>query len=67
MGSGGGVKFGPLVDLNTGYDKDVAVSEGTHVEERDADVVGPDEATRDLAGDDAGEDGRHARSVGCGP
>ena len=67
VGSGGSIEIGPLVDLDTGYDEDVAVSKGTHVEEGDTDVVGPDEASRDLAGDDAGEDGRHAGIVGCGP
>ena len=67
VGGGGGIEIGPLVDLDTGDDKDVAVSEGAHVEEGDTDVVGPDEASWDLAGDNAGEDGRHAGIVGCGP
>ena len=67
VGSGGSIEIGPLVDLDTGHDEDMAVSEGTHVEEGDTDVVGPDEASGDLAGDDAGEDGRHAGIVGCGP
>jgi len=65
MGDRVGFEIGPLVDLGSGYDEHMSGCEWTDVHEGNADVVGVDETTGDLAVDDAGEDGGHKGIVGC--
>lgn len=58
-----GLEIDPLVDLDPGHDHRVPELQRTDREERDADLVGPDEPTRDLAVDDASEQGSHGSNV----
>jgi hypothetical protein len=61
-----GIEVGPLVDLVDRHHERVTRRQRAHVEEGDSSIVPPQEAARDLAGDDAGEDGRHgARDYGA--
>ena len=53
------VEIGPLVDLVDRDHEHGAGGERSNVQERNGSIVTPQEAARDLTGDDAGEDGRH--------
>ena len=64
MGGSVGVEISPMVDLGSGHDENVAGRKWPDVHERNACVVGVNKTTRDLAVDDAGEDGGHKGLVG---
>ena len=56
-----------MVDLAARDHENVASGQRADVEEGDTDVVLAHEAARDLAVDDAGEDGGHVGIVGSRP
>lgn len=49
----------PVIDLESGYDQGVPGPNRIDGEEADGQFVSPDESPRELAVDDAGEQGRH--------
>lgn len=61
-----GIEVHPLVHLGTGHHHGVPELQRADREERDADLVGPDEAAGDLAVDDAREEGCHGLTVATG-
>lgn len=61
-----GIQVDPLVDLRARHDHRVPELKGTDRQERDTDVIGPDEPTGDLAVDDACEQGGHGPNVTTG-
>lgn len=62
-----GREVNPVVDLVARDHKNMASGQGANVEECDTNVVLDHEAARDLAVDDAGEDGWHVGIVGSRP
>ena len=56
-----------MVDFVAWDHENVTSGQGSNVEEGDTDVVLAHEAARDLAVDDAGEDGWHVGIVGSRP
>lgn len=59
-----GLGIGPHVNLLTRHDQRVSRRDRPRRQERDALLVAPHETARDLSGDDAAENRRHAPTVG---
>ncbi len=59
VANGCSVQIGPLVDFGLGDDQDVAWVQGSNIQHDNTGFVIPDESTRNLATNDAGENRRH--------